>query len=85
MFPFLGDKTFREQAEAEAIHSCRHEAAILRVRADLAAIYLDLNKLRALQLPQSLALVWAAGRDPMAFQLGPPAARLDTVRWKQQN
>ena len=47
MFPFLGDKTFREQAEAEAIHSCRHEAAILRVRADIAAVYIDLNELRA--------------------------------------
>ena len=53
-------KCFREHAEAEAIHSCRRETAVRRVRADLAAIYLALNELRAVQLPQSLALVWAA-------------------------
>ena len=75
---------FREHAEKEAIHSCRREAVVLRVRADLAAVLLDLNDLRAVLLPQPLALVWAAGRGPMAFQPGPPAARMDTVRWKQQ-
>ena len=78
-------KIFREHAEKEAIHSCRREAAVLRVRANLAAVLLDLNELRAVRLPQPLALVWAAGRGPMALQPGPPAARMDSIRWKQQN